>query len=64
MKSPTQSQLDGAVLSRLDSLVTPTPKLMLRHYQADQVRLQADLSGLVYVFLVVVIARLYLQTNN
>ena len=64
MKSPTQSQLDGAVLSRLDSLVTPTPKLMLHHYQADQVRLQADLSGLVYVFLVVVIARLYLQINN
>ena len=64
MKSPTQSQLDGAALSRLASLVTPTPKLMLHHYQADQVRLQADLSGLVYVFLVVVIARLYLQINN
>ena len=43
MKSPTQSQLDGAALSRLDSLVTPTPKLMLHHYQADQVRLQAGL---------------------
>ena len=63
MKSPTQSQLDCTALSTLDSLVTPTPKLMLHHYQADQVRLQADLSGLVYVFLVVVIARIFIFTN-
>ena len=32
-----------------DSLVTPTPRLMLHHYQADQVRLLRALSGFVNI---------------